>query len=146
MKTLSPWHTLLARALTVGALAASIGCAPLDNGYSGGSYYGNDRYDEGYYDRRRYDNYDDYDRRRDWERDRVRDERREVERERDRLEEERRRIERERDAARRPSSPAPREERCPSGFSPSEDKCSPQERRRGCKDIRLPGGLGCVKR
>jgi hypothetical protein len=35
---------------------------------------------------------------------------------------------------------------CPSGFSPSEQKCSPEERRRGCKDMRLPGGLGCVRR
>lgn len=38
------------------------------------------------------------------------------------------------------------EERCPSGFHPSEQKCSPEERRRGCKDMRLPGGLGCVRR
>ncbi len=37
-------------------------------------------------------------------------------------------------------------ERCPSGFRPSEQKCSVEERRRGCKDMRLPGGLGCVKR
>jgi hypothetical protein len=37
-------------------------------------------------------------------------------------------------------------ETCPSGFRPSEQKCSPEERRRGCKDMRLPGGLGCVKR
>lgn len=39
-----------------------------------------------------------------------------------------------------------RNERCPAGFSPSEQKCSPDERRRGCKDIRLPNGLGCVRR
>lgn len=37
-------------------------------------------------------------------------------------------------------------ERCPAGFQPSEQKCSPDERRRGCKDIRLPNGLGCVRR
>jgi hypothetical protein len=37
-------------------------------------------------------------------------------------------------------------DRCPSGFQPSEQKCSPEERRRGCKDIRTPSGLGCVKR
>lgn len=37
-------------------------------------------------------------------------------------------------------------EHCPSGFSPSERKCSQDERRRGCKDMRLPGGLGCVRR
>lgn len=35
---------------------------------------------------------------------------------------------------------------CPPGFQPSEQKCSPEERRRGCKDMRLPGGLGCVRR
>ena len=40
----------------------------------------------------------------------------------------------------------PSQDRCPSGFSPSEQKCTPQERQRGCKDIRLPSGLGCVKR
>lgn len=37
-------------------------------------------------------------------------------------------------------------EQCPPGFSPSERKCSHEERRRGCKDMRLPGGLGCVHR
>jgi hypothetical protein len=42
--------------------------------------------------------------------------------------------------------PQPMQERCPAGFQPSEQKCSPDERRRGCKDIRLPSGLGCVKR
>ena len=35
---------------------------------------------------------------------------------------------------------------CPPGFRPSEQKCSPEERRRGCKDVRLSSGLGCVKR
>ena len=42
--------------------------------------------------------------------------------------------------------PARRAETCPAGFSPSEQKCSQDERRRGCKDIRMDGGLGCVKR
>jgi hypothetical protein len=37
-------------------------------------------------------------------------------------------------------------EECPPGFRQSEQKCSPDERRRGCKDMRLPGGLGCVRR
>lgn len=37
-------------------------------------------------------------------------------------------------------------EQCPPGFRPSEQKCSQEERRRGCKDMRLPGGLGCVRR
>ena len=38
------------------------------------------------------------------------------------------------------------QERCPAGFQQSEQKCSPDERRRGCKDIRLNNGIGCVKR
>ena len=42
--------------------------------------------------------------------------------------------------------PEPIIERCPAGFQPSENKCRPDERRHGCKDIRLPGGLGCVHR
>ncbi|MFN4894536.1 MAG: hypothetical protein ACK5GN_09155 [Pseudomonadota bacterium] len=37
-------------------------------------------------------------------------------------------------------------EECPAGFRPSEQKCSTEERRMGCKDMRLPGGLGCVRR
>ena len=38
------------------------------------------------------------------------------------------------------------QEHCPSGFSPSERKCTPDEREEGCRDVRLPGGLGCVSR
>ena len=37
-------------------------------------------------------------------------------------------------------------ETCPRGFSPSERKCTVEERRKGCKDMRLPNGLGCVHR
>lgn len=37
-------------------------------------------------------------------------------------------------------------ESCPRGFSPSEIKCTDAERRHGCRDIRLDGGLGCVQR
>jgi hypothetical protein len=50
--------------------------------------------------------------------------------------------------ARQPGSnrPLSGREECPAGFRPSEQKCSPEERRRGCKDMRLPGGLGCVRR
>lgn len=99
-----------------------------------------------------YDPYrrDDYYRRA--ERDRLRDERRETQVERRRLEDERRRADQERrqlEEQRRAQQQQARErrqERCPSGFSPSERKCSSEERRRGCKDMRLPGGLGCVKR
>ena len=91
-----------------------------------------------------YDN-DDYYRNR--ERDRIHHDKHELDRERDRIENERRQLEeqrrRERDAYR---PPPPREDRCPSGFSPSEQKCSSDERRRGCRDVRLPSGLGCVSR
>lgn len=118
------------------------GCANLNDPYyqpSSSPYYGG--YDSGYYDDR---------------------ERWEIERERRRLEDERRRLERERDRHddwhddhdhnhNRPRpvprpTPPPAVERCPSGFSPSENRCSAEERKRGCKDIRLPSGLGCVRR
>ncbi len=84
------------------------------------------------------------------ERRRLRDERRELERERDRAEDERRRLEEERrrleEAQSRPTPPPPPREYCPSGFRPSEQRCSSAEKKRGCRDIRLPGGLGCVSR
>lgn len=38
------------------------------------------------------------------------------------------------------------QERCPAGFQQSERKCTQEERRRGCKDVRLSNGIGCVKR
>lgn len=121
------------------------GCADLN--------HGNDSYrDDGYYRDRGYRHDDYYDRgreyhdRRDWERER------ELERERDRLSRERRHLEEERDHRRYAPPPPPpppppaHHDRCPPGFSPSENKCSPQERARGCKDIRTPSGLGCVHR
>ena len=118
--------------LAFGVVVAFSGCAELnDPGYGSGSSYGDPYYDNSYYDR---------------------EERRRLERERDRLEEERERLERERERAdhHRPSAPPvarqPVRESCPSGYSPSERKCSNEERRRGCRDIRLPGGLGCVSR
>jgi hypothetical protein len=103
---------------------------PPPPGYGG--YYGGSRgYDYGYERDRR-------------ERERLEDERRRLERERERLERERERVDTYQPP---PPPPARREpERCPPGFSPSENKCSREERRRGCQDIRMPGGLGCVKR
>jgi len=95
-----------------------------------------------------YRNDDDYYR----DRERIKDEERELNRDRRRVEDERRRLDEERrhnnDNQYRPAPPPQRQEpdRCPSGFSPSENKCSTEERRRGCKDMRLPGGLGCVRR
>ena len=96
--------------------------------------------------------YDDYSYQR--ERDRQREERHELREDREQLEEDRRRLEEEqRRQWEAHHKPPIREhtqerppERCPSGFEPSERKCSPEERRRGCKDMRLPGGLGCVHR
>jgi hypothetical protein len=35
---------------------------------------------------------------------------------------------------------------CPPGFRPSEQKCTNDERRHGCKDVRTPRGLGCKNR
>ncbi len=42
--------------------------------------------------------------------------------------------------------PSAGQDRCPAGFVRSEQKCTDQERRNGCKDMRLPSGLGCVRR
>jgi hypothetical protein len=34
---------------------------------------------------------------------------------------------------------------CPPGFKPSERSCSPDERKRGCRDMRVgPNNMGCV--
>ena len=118
------------------------GCADLGS-------YGNDPYNSGgyrdpYYSGGRYD--DDYNSRR--ERDRLRDKQRELDRERERLEEERERLRDDHyDAVRpEPIGRLPIRERCPSGFQETERKCTTEERRRGCKDMRMPGGLGCVSR
>jgi hypothetical protein len=69
------------------------------------------------------------------------EERRQLALERERLERERRNLE----SQRHESSRALRDE-CPPGFQQSERKCTEQERRRGCQDVRTSGGLGCVKR
>lgn len=121
-------------------------CTDLNNSYPSGPYsdpsYGG--YGGGYYPS------DGYYRRREWERQRR--EAQALEREREKLEEEREDFEEERERSREaannppPPPPPPAPERCPPGYSPSEQKCSPQERKRGCKDMRLPGGLGCVRR
>jgi hypothetical protein len=137
--------SLVSISIVMGAVS---GCAPLNDPYGapygggyappppppapyyGGGYYGGPGY---------YGNNVPYDRR----------ERRELERERQRLEEERIRLERERQREKYPAPPPvarPTQDRCPAGFRPSENKCSNEERRRGCRDMRLPSGLGCVSR
>ncbi|WKZ57263.1 MAG: hypothetical protein QY326_00965 [Bdellovibrionota bacterium] len=127
-------------------LLSMAGCAELGTPYSSGGTYGGGSYggyQDPYYSGSRYDDY--YYR----EKERTRDERRELERERERLEEERERLEEERrrarEAARRPPPPPP-QPRCESGWRPSDHKCSSEERKRGCKDMRLPSGQLCVKR
>ena len=142
------------RALLFSCVAVSVfaGCAPLNDPYD--PYYGNppppQPYGGGYYGGGPYYGPGPYygggssysDRR---ERARLEEERRRLERERQRLERER-----EQQNTYRPLPPAPRPpvqyERCPAGFSPSEIKCSKEERKHGCQDIRMPSGLGCVRR
>lgn len=140
MRSRNSSRYLLSAALALSLLSFG-GCAELnDPYYRGGNSGGYDPYYGGY-------GHDAYDHRR--ERDRDRWERRELERERERLEEERERLEEERrrdQGSYAPPPPPPPQDRCPPGYSPSERKCSPDERRRGCKDIRLPSGLGCVNR
>jgi len=128
--------------LATTVLVGLLGCANLNDpyGYGGGPYNSPPPYYGGapYYGGGGYYGGDPY-----------RRERNELERERERLEAERQRLERERqrDPYRPPiTRPAPQQDRCPPGFSPSERKCSPDERRRGCRDMRMPSGLGCVDR
>lgn len=44
---------------------------------------------------------------------------------------------------REPAYAPPSREQCPSGFEPGNHRCSQDERRRGCKDMRMPGGTTC---
>jgi hypothetical protein len=37
-------------------------------------------------------------------------------------------------------------ERCPPGFEPGNHRCTNDERRQGCKDMRMPGGTTCNSR
>lgn len=141
-------------ALVLGfVLLVASGCANLNDPYSGGGggygsnapYYGGNGngggvgyggYGNGGYGNGGYNN--------------NRREQQELELERERLENERKRLQRERENVyRAPAAPPPPRqvfERCPAGFTPSEQKCTQDERRRGCRDMRLPGGLGCVDR
>ena len=152
-----------------------VGCADMngfgDQGWGGGGgrrdpYYSPPAYSP---PPPRYDGYYPND---DWRRDRDREEQHRLDRERDRLERERHDIEEQRERERNrdrdngrgrdnhdnndhrrpensyspPPPPARVQEHCPSGFQPSENKCSNEDRKHGCKDMRLHGGLGCVHR
>ena len=120
-------------------LISLMSCQPMSSGYNQPPAY-NDHYPRSY-DRPNYDS-DYY--RRERRDDRERD-RREMARERERLEHERRKFEHERsrnqEHDRRP--PPPRVESCPSGFHPGGHRCSKADRRRGCKDMKMPGGTTC---
>ena len=145
MKTSARSPFRLLHLFAVPAVSLLAGCADLNSPYNSGygnnyppPYYGGN---SGYYGNNYPPTYNNNDRR----------ERRELERERERLEEERQRLENERERHNTPPPPPayrppPPQERCPSGFSPSEQKCSREERKHGCRDMRLPGGLGCVSR
>jgi hypothetical protein len=150
MKKLSPGRYAVALGCVCAVLTSALGCAPVNDPYGYGGYGGGygapppppppaPYYGGGYYGGPGYYGNGNYDRR----------ERERLEQERRRLEEERRRLERERDRPiDRPAPPVarPTQDRCPAGFSPSERKCTQEERRRGCRDMRMPSGLGCVSR
>lgn len=134
------------RYLVFSLLLSLVACDALNtgNGYNNGGYYDpysngygnngyNSGYNNGYYNSQREQ----------LERERLRLERERLQMEKDRVRQEQ--------ANRKPNRPStytppPRRETCPSGFRPSEQKCSPKERKHGCQDMRLPGGLGCVRR
>jgi hypothetical protein len=137
----------LVRVSAFSLISILTGCInPNDPSWSSGPSYGN-TYGGGYNDPYYNNSYQT-----ERERDRLRDARRDAERERDRLQHERERLNEDRarheaeQRRRHEEQSRRREERCPSGFSPSENKCSREERQRGCRDMRLPGGLGCVSR
>ena len=126
-------------------LLCSFGCTELNSGYPS-SYggYSSGGYSGGYRDP--YYRGDDYYAYR--ERERIRREQRELDEERDRLHRERDYLERQKrkNKSKPPvfsRVPVKKPDRCPSGFFPSEQKCTKKERKRGCKDMRTPGGMGC---
>ncbi len=93
---------------------------------------------------RRDRSYDDYRDDRSRTRDRIdeaRDERYELEREVERNRELRAQIERE-----RVQQQSAAVEHCPQGFVPGNYRCTNEDRRRGCKDMRMPGGTTCNSR
>lgn len=144
MRKLSSNRYTVALACLCAGVINALGCAPVNDPYGYGGGYGAPPpppapyYGGGYYGGPGYYGNGNYDRR----------ERERLEQERRRLEDERRRLERERDRPiERPAPVArPTQDRCPAGFSPSERKCTQEERRRGCRDMRMPSGLGCVSR
>lgn len=141
-------------ALVFVGFAFLVGCAEFPGPYSSGSGYGDYPPSPPVY--RGYHSDDDYYRRHElererhneWERDREHELDRERAHEREEAERHRREEEREREAhhVQQAPPPPPLQTHCPPGYQPSEQKCSPEERRRGCKDVRLNSGMGCVHR
>jgi chromosome segregation ATPase len=130
------------------------------SGYSSHGGYSSGSYSPGYRDR--YDSrYDRELREVEYERDRAREERERAEEAREQAERERRRYERERErererdrvnsgSMRTPTQPppppaAPPEERCPSGYSETNRKCTDAERKHGCSDIKMSSGKRCIR-
>lgn len=141
-------------------LLAAAGCAELNDPYYSGSRYPNsgyggynDPYDDGrwQYEQGRRDA--EREARRDREehrqerRDRERENERDRQRERDREEQQRRRVEEERARQEAQRQYEQRQQdHCPAGFHETNRKCSDNERRHGCKDIKTPSGLRCINR
>ena len=73
------------------------------------------------------------------DRERLREEREELRRDRREFEREKKRFEQEQ------KSSSPAKDRCPPGFSPG-GRCTKQERKAGCKDMRSASGIPCIKR
>lgn len=133
------------KALTILVLALTIftGCVnpnnsnpypsypPSGGGYGGG--YGNSGYYGNQYDRDQEDYY------------RAKEERRRLNEERRRLEDERERLAAEQRRQEHTRPPPPRE-RCPAGFAETNSKCTDKERKKGCRDIKMPSGLRCIDR
>lgn len=121
--------------ITLFSLLLILTISACDPYYNGGynsppPYYGNSgyNYDNDYYSRR--------------EAEKARNERYRLEKERDRLEDERRRYEDQRHNQPVYNPPVQRQPDCPSGFYKGA-KCSNDERRRGCRDLRGPNGDSC---
>jgi len=134
MKSKNCFYSILCIILIAGCGPMATSNYPTTSNYPSGGYgsptYGSP-YNDDYYARR--------------ERDRLHDER-------ERLREERRRLEREKENLALQNelhnSPQPliHKEQCPHGFHETERKCSDSERKRGCKDIKMTGGLRCINR
>lgn len=126
--------------ITLTSCLALTACGPLGDGFNQNrNYPPRDPYDPYYRN-------EDYRYRDRYEQDRLYRERRELDRERERLDRERREMDRRYDHRDEPRHQRPTRsndvvEHCPSGWKPG--RCSDRDRKKGCKDKRMPLGLGC---